>query len=150
MRQEYINPFVDSAQNVLEGILPSSIRRSSLLLNDSLSATGLSATIFLAGAVEGRVVLDLEPAVAKKIAETMNGVTFEGMNALAIDTICELTNIIIGKAVTTLNKKGFQFRSSTPSYFIGEKTFYGLESLCITLQTVWGEIKIQTALKDKK
>ena len=152
MRADYINPFVDSAQNVIEGLVPSSIniKRSALLLKESLSANGISATIFLAGAVEGRIVLDLEPEVAKKIAGAMNGIEVCEMDHLAIDTICELTNIIIGKAVTALNNKGFRFKSSPPSFFIGEKIFHGLESLCISLHTTWGEVKIQAAIKDKK
>lgn len=150
MRADYINPFVDSAQNIIEGLIPEGAQRSPLTLNDSLSANGFSATIFLAGAVEGRVVLDLEPGIAKKIAGAMNGMEIEEMNHLAIDTICELTNIIIGKAVTVLNNKGFRFKSSPPSFFIGEKTFHGLESLCISLHTLWGEVKIQAAIRDKK
>lgn len=37
MRADYINPFVDSAQNVIEGIVPSgmNIKRSALLLKES-------------------------------------------------------------------------------------------------------------------
>ena len=150
MRADYIYPFVESAQNVIENFIPDGTKRGVATLKDSISANGISATIFLAGGVEGRVVLDLEQTVAKKIAVIMNGIEFNEMNHLAIDTICELTNIIIGKAITSLNNKGFKFKSSPPSFFIGEKTFHGLESLCISLHTLWGEVKIQAAIKDAR
>lgn len=149
MRYEYIDSFVDSAQTVMEGVISSGIRRGRITLEDSLSARGISATIFLVGSVDGRVVLDLEPAVAKKIAGSMNNVEFDSVDHLVLDTICELTNIIIGKAVTALNNKGFRFRPSPPCFFIGEKVYFGLEALSISLSTEWGELYIKAAIRDK-
>ncbi len=147
MRLEYINSFVDSAQNVMESVIPTVIKRGAITLQDSLSSHGISATIFLVGSVDGRIVIDLEPAVAKKIAGLMNHLEFERVDHLVLDTICELSNIIIGKAVTSLNNKGFRFRPSPPCYFMGEKTYHGLEAVCIPLSTDWGDIRIQAAIK---
>lgn len=117
MRLDYINPFVNSAQGVLKGLIPSFIERRPITLNDTISTNGISATVFLAGSVEGLVVLDLESRLAKKIAGLMNGIEFDRINHLAIDTICEITNIIIGKAVTLLNNKGFRLRPSPPFFY---------------------------------
>ena len=141
MRLEYINSFVDSAQNVMESVVPTVINRGAITLMDSLSARDISATIFLVGGVDGRIVLDLEPPVARKIAGFMNNVEFERIDHLVLDTICELTNIIIGKAVTSLNDKGFRFRPSPPCFFMGKKTYHGLEAVCICLSTDWGRYK---------
>jgi CheY-specific phosphatase CheX len=148
VRLEYISSFVDSAQNVMESVIPTVINRGGITLMDSLSAQGISATIFLVGGVEGRVVLDLEPPVAKKIAGFMNNAEFERVDHLVLDTICELTNIIIGKAVTCLNNKGFRFRPSPPCFFMGKKTYHGLEAVCICLSTDWGDMRIQAAIKE--
>jgi len=144
VRLEYINSFVDSAQNVMESVVPTVINRGGITLMDSLSARGISATIFLVGGVEGRIVLDLEPP----IAEFMNSVEFERVDHLVLDTICELTNIIIGNAVTSLNNKGFRFRPSPPCFFMGKKTYHGLEAACICLFTDWGDMRIQAAIKE--
>lgn len=149
MRLDYISPFVDSAQGVIEGCVSSPVKKGSLTLKDSLLANGLSATIFLAGDVEGKIVLDLELEVAKKIAGLMNNMEFDRLDHLAVDTICELTNIIIGKAVTTLNNRGFRFKTSPPCFFIGEKIYHGIESMCISLYMKWGEIKVMAAIKEK-
>ncbi len=148
MRLEYINSFVDSAQNIMESVIPTEITRGAITLSDSLSAHGISATIFLVGGVDGRIVIDLEPGVAKKIAGFMNNSEFDRVDHLVLDTICELSNIIMGKAVTALNNKGFRFRPSPPCYFMGEKTYHGLEAACIPLLTDWGDIRIQAAIKD--
>ncbi len=149
MRFEYISSFVDSAQNVMEDFMPTDIKRGAITLRDSLSASGVSATIFVAGSVDGRIVLDLEPEVAKKIAGFMNNMDFAALDHLVLDTVCELTNIIIGKAVTSLNNKGFRFRPSPPCFFIGEKTYQGLETLCIRLSTDWGDVRIQAAISER-
>ena len=149
MRLEYITSFADSAQNVLESCVHTRIKRGPVTLNGSLSARGISATVFMAGAVEGQMVLDLEPALARKIAAVMNGMEFRELDHLAIDTICELANMIIGKAITALNNKGFKFKTSPPCYFIGEKASGDLESVCVSLSTEWGDARIQAAMKDK-
>ena len=148
MRYEYINSFVDSAQTVMESIVPFVIRRGGITLQDSLSAQGISATIFLVGGVDGRIVLDLEPPVARKIAGFMNDAEFDRVDHLVLDTICELSNIIIGKAVTSLNNMGFRFRPSPPCFFVGQKIYYGLEAMCIRLSTEWGDVRIHAAIRE--
>lgn len=149
MRLEYIASFADSAQSVLEKCISVPVARGPVTLNDRLSFSGISATVFMAGAVEGQMVLDLEPLLARKIAGLMNGMEFSRLDHLAIDTICELTNMIIGKAVTILNNKGFRFKTSPPCFFVGEKISSCLESMCVSLSTAWGEARIQAAMKDK-
>jgi chemotaxis protein CheX len=149
MRVEYISPFVESAHDVLKNLIRTTIEKGSFILKDSLTAEGVSATVFLSGNVEGRVLLDIEPQLAIKIAGRMNDMEFDRLDHLAVDTICELTNMIIGQAVTLLNNKGFRFKTSPPCFFIGKKQLYGLESLCISLFTEWGEVKIQAAIKER-
>ena len=149
MRFDYINSFADSAQQVIAAVVPTEINRGSITLMDSISADGVSATIFLVGKVDGRIVLDLEPTTAKKIAGIMNDKEFIALDHLVIDTICELTNMIIGKAVTALNNRGFQFRPSPPCFFIGSKKISNIEALCIRLTTGWGDMRIQAAVTEK-
>jgi len=120
MRFDYINSFADSAENVIKGFIPD-VRRGPVNLAKSMTVSGVSATVFLIGHAEGRVALDLETELAKKVAGAMNGMVFERLDHLAMDTICELSNIIIGKAITTLNNKGFKFKTSPPCFFVGEE-----------------------------
>jgi CheY-specific phosphatase CheX len=148
MRYEYINSFVDSAKHVMENYIPTEIRAGKLTLKDCIIAQGISATVFLVGSVDGRVVLDVAPLTAKKIASHLNGRDFDRLEHLVLDTICEITNIIIGNAITSLNNKGFHFRPSPPCFFIGKKMFPDLETLCICLSSDWGDINIQVAVRE--
>ncbi len=148
MRYEYINSFVDSAKQVMENYIPIEIKKGELTLKDSIMAQGISATVFLVGSVDGRVVLDVDPLTAKKIASHMNGREFDRLEHLVLDTICEITNIIIGNAITCLNNKGFHFKPSPPCFFIGKKTCPGIEALCIRLSSDWGDINVQVAVRE--
>ncbi len=150
MRYDYISSFVDSAQKVMQSYMPIEIRQGKVTLKDSIVAQGISATIFLVGCVDGRVVLDVEPLAARKIAGHMNGRAFDQLEHLVLDTICEITNIIIGNAITSLNNKGFHFRPSPPCFFIGKKIYPGIETLCISLTSDWGDMNIQVAVREVK
>ena len=56
MRVEYINPFVESAYNVLKEVLNSEVNRGDLYLKStSMPVLGVAAVVGLAGDVEGRV-----------------------------------------------------------------------------------------------
>ncbi len=147
---EYITPFVDSTQSVIESLISSTVKRSAIILKDSLDTNGISATFYLSGSIEGRIVLDIEPELAKKIAGFMNGMRFDQLDNLAVDTICELVNIILRKTVLILNSRGFRLKVSPPYYFIGEKICSGLESICISLITKWGNVRILAAVNEKK
>jgi len=149
VRLEYINSFADAAQSIMEGVLPTAVKRKGISLKDSLSVQDISATIFMVGGIDGRIALDMERPVATKIAGFMNNAEFKGVDSLVLDTICELTNIIIGKAVTSLNNRGFRFKPSPPYFFIGPKTYHGLEAVCICLATDWGDIRVQAAIREK-
>lgn len=149
MRLEYINSFVDAAQNVMETLVPAGVKRGEITLKDTLSVQDVSATIFLVGGIDGRIAIDLERPVAKKIAGLMNNMEFNRIDHIVIDTICELTNMIIGKAVTSLNNRGFRFKPSPPCFFIGERTCHDLEAACICLSTDWGAMRIQAAIREK-
>jgi len=68
MRLEYISPFIVSARNVLNFFINSNIKSSLIVLKDSLSVSGISITTFLSGGVEGKIVLEIDPLLAKKLA----------------------------------------------------------------------------------
>lgn len=149
MRFECISPFVISAHEVLKDFLHSNFKKCSITQKDSISVSGISITTFIYGGIEGRIVLDIEPSLAKKIAGFVNCTQFDYIDYLAIDTICEITNIIIGNAITSLNNKGFILQPSTSYFFIGEKTYHDLESLCIIFTTKWGDIKIHASIEER-
>jgi len=121
MRVEYINPFVESAFNVLKEVLSSDVRRGEIFLKPtSMSIMGVAALVGLAGDVEGRVLFDMSKDTALQVAGEMNGETFPTLDELAKATIQELANMITAQAVTKLHDLGFKFDLTPPALFTGD------------------------------
>src|SRR5512138_955425 len=104
MRVEYINPFVESAFNVLKEVLNSEMTRGELFLKSSSQPVlGVAAIVGLTGDVQGRILFDMDEKTALAIASAMNGEKISEMNDLAKATITELANMITARAVTKLS-----------------------------------------------
>ena len=153
MRVEYINPFVESAFNILNEVLQSDITRGELYLKaTSQPVLGVAAIIGLTGDVEGLVLLDMSLVTAMWIASTMNGEELDGFDELARATIAELANMITGQAVTKLHDLGYNFDLSPPSLITGDNmivTDSGVEALIVPLQLPQGKLEINVAVRER-
>ncbi|MCL1993197.1 MAG: chemotaxis protein CheX [Spirochaetes bacterium] len=122
MRVEYINPFVESAYNVLKEVMAGTeVKRGVLGLKaTSTPIKGVAALVGLAGDVEGRVLFDMSKETALFVVSTMNQEVFEKMDEMAKATIQELANMITAHAITKLHRLGFKFDITPPAVFTGE------------------------------
>ena len=157
MRVEYINPFVESAYNVLKEVLNAEVNRGELYLKStSMPVLGVAAVVGLAGDVEGRVLFDMTKETAINIA----GAMLEGMDLdkptelddMGKATITELANMITGQAVTKLHNLGFQFDLTPPAIFTGENmevSDTGVEALIVPMELPQGRIEINVAVRER-
>ncbi|HOV13807.1 MAG TPA: chemotaxis protein CheX, partial [Spirochaetota bacterium] len=110
MRVEYINPFVESAIQILKETVSEDVKRGQLSLKSAISPMlGVVVIVGLAGQVSGRVIFDMDRATALKVASKMNDEELTEFDELTTATLTELANMITGKAVTKLQELGFQF-----------------------------------------
>lgn len=153
MRVEYINPFVEAAFNVLKEVLTSQITRGELYLKSiSQPVLGVAAIVGLAGDVEGRVLFDMNQTTALEVASAMNGEKINALDELGKATIAELANMITAQAVTKLHDLGFQFELTPPAIFTGDKmevTDTEIEALIVPIETPFGKIEINVAIREK-
>ena len=154
MRVEYINPFVESAFNVLKEVMDVDVKRGDLYLKSTtMSIMGIAALVGLAGDVEGRVLFDMSRDTALAIAGAMNGEKFEQLDELAKATIQELANMITAQAVTKLHDLGFKFDLTPPALFSGENmeiSNHEVEALIVPMDLgSAGKIEINVAIREK-
>lgn len=157
MRVEYINPFVESAYNVLKEVLNTEVQRGELYLKStSMPVLGVAAVVGLAGDVEGRVLFDMTKETAIHIASTMlEGMEMESGNELddmSKATITELANMITGQSVTKLHNLGFKFDLTPPAIFTGENmevSDTGVEALIVPMEVPQGKIEINVAIRER-
>ena len=153
MRVEYINPFVEAANNILSEVLAGEVNRGDLYLKStSMPVMGVATLVGLAGDVEGRFLFDMSMDTALKIASKMNGEELTEFDELVKATITEVANMITGQAVTKLHDLGFKFDLTPPSLFTGEKmevSDHEVEALIVPMLTEQGKIEVNVAIRER-
>ncbi|MCQ2982089.1 MAG: chemotaxis protein CheX [Treponemataceae bacterium] len=153
MRVEYINPFVETAFNMLREVLGGDVKRGDLYLKStSQPVMGVAALVGLAGDVEGRVLFDMSMETALNIASTMNMEQITQFDDLAKATITELANLITAQAVTKLQDLGFRFDLTPPALFTGaqmEISDHEVEALIVPMLTDQGKVEVNVAIRER-
>jgi len=156
MRVEYINPFVESAFNVLKEVINSDIKRGEIYLKPtSMAIMGVAALVGLAGDVEGRVLFDMTKDTALKVAGAMNMEEFTVLDEMAKATIQELANMITAQAVTKLHDIGFKFDLTPPALFTGDNmevssNLGDVEALIVPMEMgPNGKIEVNVAIRER-
>jgi len=150
MRMELIQPFINAADAVFAESLQGPTKIVDLEMDeDAYRRKGIAALIAIRGDIEGRVILDLSPEVAMKVASQLAGSELEASEQVVKETVCELANMVIGNSVTLLNDQGFHFKVFPPEVHMDETGLAGsadTEALVICIETLCGNIYLNIAM----
>ncbi|MFZ0284450.1 MAG: chemotaxis protein CheX [Terriglobales bacterium] len=151
MKMELIQPFINAADAVLaQGLqCPMSIGNLSME-EEAYRRKGIAALIWITGDIEGRIILDLDPETAVRVASKFAGAELPETDELVRETVFELANQVIGNAVTVLNDQGFHFRVHPPVLHTSEhgpKSSEDTEALVICFETAIGDAFMNIALR---
>ena len=150
MRMELIQPFINAADAVFAGSLQGPTKIVDLEMDgDAYRRKGVAALIAIKGDIEGRVILDLSPEVAIRVASQLAGTEVEASEQVVKETVCELANMVIGNSVTLLNDQGFHFKVFPPEVHMNETGLAGnadTEALVICIETPCGGIYLNIAM----
>ncbi|MCK4797245.1 MAG: chemotaxis protein CheX [Spirochaetes bacterium] len=152
MRIEYIDPFVESAIHILNITVSKEVTKGEITLRTFVTPMlGVALIVGLAGQVSGRVIVNMSKETALAIASIMNNEKMEEFDELTSSTLCELANMITGRAITKLYDLGYKFDITPPAMLTGENLKISdnkLEALIVPLQLPQGKIEINVALKE--
>jgi chemotaxis protein CheX len=148
---ELIQPFINSADAVLAETLHCQTKIGDVSMDEDIyRRKGVAAIVVIHGDIEGRVIFDLAPATAMKVAGALAGGEIEESDAIVKETICELANLVIGNAVTSLNDQGFRFKIAPPelhSAETGMKSTEDTEALVMCFDTPSGSVFMNIAMR---
>ena len=151
MRMELIQPFINAADAVLAQGLQCSMSIGNLSMEaEAYRRKGIAALIWVTGDIEGRIILDLDPETAVRVASKFAGTELPETDSLVRETVFELANQVIGNAVTVLNNEGFHFRVHPPVLHTsddGPKSSEDTEALVFCFETGIGEVFMNIALR---
>jgi len=150
MRMELIQPFINAADAVFAESLQAPTKIADLAMDEeTYRRKGIAALILIKGEIEGRVILDLAPEVALKIASQLAGSAVIESEQVARETVCELANMVIGNSVTLLNDQGFRFKVFPPEIHVNSEGLAGnsdTEAMVICIETPCGEVYLNIAM----
>jgi len=150
MRMELIQPFISAADAVFAESLQAPTKIVDLEMDqDAYRRKGVAALIAIKGDIEGRVILDLSPEVAMKVATILAGTEVEASDQVVRETVCEMANMVIGNSVTLLNDQGFHFKVFPPEIHMDDTGLAGsadTEALVICIETPCGNIYLNIAM----
>jgi chemotaxis protein CheX len=151
MRMELIQPFINAADAVFAESLQAPTKIMDLSMDeDTYRRKGVAALIAIKGDIEGRVILDLSPEVAVKVASQLAGMEVEASEQVVRETVCEMANMVIGNSVTLLNDQGFHFKVFPPEIHMNDTGLGGsadTEALVICIETPCGAIYLNIAMR---
>ena len=150
MRMELIQPFINAADAVFAESLQGPTKIVGLEMDEeAYRRKGVAALIFIKGDIEGRVILDIAPEVAVKVASLLAGTEMEASQQVVRETVCELANMVIGNSVTLLNDQGFRFKVFPPEIHMSEQGLAGTvdtEAMVLCIETPCGKIYLNIAM----
>jgi CheY-specific phosphatase CheX len=151
MKLELIQPFINAADAVLAQSLACTTRVASVSMEEEVyRRRGVAAIVTVKGDIEGRIVFDLEPRTAMKVASALAGGVLPQSDDVVHDTICELANQVIGNAISALNDQGFRFRVQPPQVHTAEHGIgnsQDTEALVMCFDTPSGSVFMNIALR---
>lgn len=151
MKMELIQPFINAADAVLAQGLQCRMSIGNLTMEEeAYRRKGVAALVWVTGDIEGRIIFDLDPDTAVRVASRMAGAELPESDALVRETVFELANQVIGNAVTALNDQGFHFRVHPPVLHTSEhgpKGTEDTEALVMCFETASGNVFMNIAMR---
>src|SRR5215470_9468227 len=151
MKMELIQPFINAADAVLAEALQGPTSIGDMAMDEGVyRRKGIAALIAIKGDIEGRIILDLAPEVAMRVAAILTGSESVESEQTARETVCELANMVIGNSVTLLNDQGYKFKVFPPEIHTSDESLAGsqdTEAMVLAIETNCGNIYLNIAMR---
>jgi chemotaxis protein CheX len=120
--------------------------------HEELISLGVASVISFAGKIKGRLVLDMEPALALAFAGKLNGRNYPSeREVMVLMSVSELNNIVAGDANTYLNNQfHLSLRLAPPVVFAGNQAIIHtprIPSSSLFCQTQYGKLKVNVGFE---
>ncbi|MFZ5988660.1 MAG: chemotaxis protein CheX [Bacillota bacterium] len=138
MNVEYINPFIEASQTVLQQIAGIDAKLGPVCLKDSpYTSDNIVIIVGLTGKIRGQAVFAMSKPVALSIASSMmGGMEVTELDEISKSAISELTNMILGNTATILYNKGIGIEITPPSFLMGDNMQISptkMKTICVPL-----------------
>lgn len=156
MNVEYINPFIEASQSVLQmmtGVKP--FLGKVYIKKTPYESANIAVIVGLTGRIRGQVVISMSEVSACEIASAMmGGMPVAAMDEISKSAISELGNMIMGNTATLLASRGISIEITPPSLLMGERMMISpahMRTVCVPLNiSETGKFELDVSLADEK
>jgi chemotaxis protein CheX len=156
MNVEYINPFIEASQSVLEMMTGAKPTLGQVYVKKTpYESANIAVIVGLTGKIRGQVVISMTEASALEIASAMmGGMQVTEMDEISKSAISELGNMIMGNTATILASRGISIEITPPSLLVGERMMISpahMRTVCVPLNTsATGRFELDVSLAEEK
>ncbi len=138
MNIEYINPFIEASQTVLQQVANIEAKLGKVFLRSSpYKGESILIIVGITGKMRGQAIFTMTKEVAFQIASAMMfGMPIDELNEISKSALSELTNMILGNTATLLYNKGIGIEITPPSLLLGENLQISpskMQTICVPL-----------------
>lgn len=150
---DILNAFISSSIEIIEQTTGIEMHKGKIEKRSGcLEASGVVTILDLVGKEKGKVLLNMPIDTAKAIASRINEEELEDMDERVLFALTELTNMISGGVITTINNKyrDFSLRLTPPGVFWGESveiSSTNFNVLSITMTSEVGNIGVNVGFQ---
>ncbi len=151
MRIDFITPFLEATEEIIQELLSVEPQRGEMELQACENIPSVGVLIGITGQAIGRMLIIFDKALADKFVESMNGEIYDIQSDMAQATIGEIGNMIMGRTITKLYDLGFHFEITPPSIIVGNSvkiSTLGIETLSVTYTLPVGKLEINISIKE--
>lgn len=144
MNIEYINPFIEASQTVLQQMAGLEAKLGKVYLKTSpYSSESIVIIVGLTGKIRGQAIFTMTKTLGMSIASCMMcGMPVTELDEISKSAISELTNMILGNTATILYNRGINIEITPPSLLMGDNlqiTPNRMKTVCVPLLLNNGE-----------
>ncbi len=155
MRVDFINPFLEAADEVLLQLVQLNTERGRLALKMANQPyPELCIVLGVVGKVEGQVIYGMNNQTGCQIAsKMMMGLEVKELDDMAKSALAELGNMITGRATIGLENAGYGCEISPPTLITGANISISSPStqiLVVPLTTEAGTVDLHVGLEETK
>lgn len=133
MGNKYIDSFTEGCQLILEQFGIKTESGSVVLRKSPFGASATIVVIGIVGDLHGQCMLSIEEDTACFIASKMMGDMDVVMDEVTKSAIAELTNMMVGNAVTILSQKNVMLDITPPSVLTGNNIHISTSSASLSI-----------------
>jgi len=145
---KFINPFLNAFTGVVPQVGFVNVIRGKIFTKEQfVDSLGVSIQVSMNSQSDGNIIFNMTEQTAKTISSVMMmGKPVDSIDDMAKSAVCELVNMIVSHASTSLNQTGFIVKINPPSFLQGNAKVKVCNSMYIGIEMIVDSCPIEMSI----